>query len=67
VLATLAHYFDKGVDMVEAATRANLLASKSVTVLGNYVLTPKDIKDVEDGVYQRGLRPLTRRSPSSTT
>lgn len=67
VLATLAHYFVKGVDMVEAATRANIFASKSVTVLGNYVLTPKDIKDVEDGVYQRGLRPLTRRPFTLTT
>jgi D-beta-D-heptose 7-phosphate kinase/D-beta-D-heptose 1-phosphate adenosyltransferase len=67
VLATLAHYFDKGVDMVEAATRANIFASKSTTVLGNYVLTKEDIESVEDGVYQRGLRPFTRRPFALTT
>lgn len=66
VMATIAHYYDKGIFMSEACQRANLLASKSVTVLGNYVLTKEDIENVENGVYQRSLRPVTRGASSST-
>jgi D-beta-D-heptose 7-phosphate kinase/D-beta-D-heptose 1-phosphate adenosyltransferase len=46
-IATLAHYLTQGCDMLDAATRAVKLASRSVTKFGTYVITDEDITAVE--------------------
>lgn len=47
VLAALGHYLDRGEAILEAATKANKLASLSVSHFGTYVVTPEDIAKVE--------------------
>jgi D-beta-D-heptose 7-phosphate kinase/D-beta-D-heptose 1-phosphate adenosyltransferase len=45
-LAAMSYYLDRGVSLKEACTRANTLASISVTKMGTYVLQPEDLKEV---------------------
>jgi D-beta-D-heptose 7-phosphate kinase/D-beta-D-heptose 1-phosphate adenosyltransferase len=50
VLAALAHYTDRGLDLLSAAKRANALAAIAVSKLGVYVITDQDLITVEDRV-----------------
>lgn len=46
-LAAMTHYLDRGLSLKEACTRANTLASISVTKMGTYVLQEKDLKETK--------------------
>jgi D-beta-D-heptose 7-phosphate kinase/D-beta-D-heptose 1-phosphate adenosyltransferase len=46
-IAALAHYLTHKYEIVDAATRAMRLASRSVTKFGTYVLTNEDIRAIE--------------------
>lgn len=46
-LAAMAHFLDRGLSLKEACTRANTLASISVTKMGTYVLQPEDLKETK--------------------
>lgn len=50
VLAALAHYINNGLSVVEAAERANKLASISVSKQGSYIVSKEDIDSIEGKV-----------------